>query len=234
MSPIKATHWRKGKRRHVSTSPGSILVAEEHPSGPTKSSKQRTKAGAHKHSKEVIVISSDEDEELNAATRKNVLELEDALKKSKQETIEAKQAQEKAEIKVASYDEELEAMQADADQPKINASELQDDTTCDICTMIMERPFILPQCGHVSCQACIHEWFDTIRQENWRGPFGRRYRPVYNCPTCRKIVTTEPVKVYKLKSVAQKMGQIFIEDVVHSRTPDQNETPWALFFPRRQ
>ncbi|KAK0431615.1 hypothetical protein EV421DRAFT_1911708 [Armillaria borealis] len=158
-------------------------------------------------------------------------ELEELHEESLQETGNTYEAQEQAEQKLAEWEKELKEMHEGASRRTVDASEIEDDATCEICTTIMWCPFILPQCGHVLCQICIHSWFTTIHNKHWQEDYGFHYRaPAYNCPTCQKPVTTRPVEVYKLKSIVEKVATMQGE---RNGEGSQSGDPWSTFFPPR-
>ncbi|KAJ7287406.1 hypothetical protein C8J57DRAFT_585090 [Mycena rebaudengoi] len=116
----------------------------------------------------------------------------------------------------------------------LDAVELEDHLSCEICTTMMWTPYILSSCGHAYCLKCLVEWFDTTLAQHmashpaWRPtnqpPFHRmdpRIRahpyialivqqlgpqPEYSCPTCRAPVHTRPVEDYSLKAIVQAVA----------------------------
>ncbi|KAH7919110.1 hypothetical protein BV22DRAFT_1123457, partial [Leucogyrophana mollusca] len=54
---------------------------------------------------------------------------------------------------------------------KVDVSKLEDHISCEVCTLKMWSPFILPDCGHTFCQSCLTDWFGmTLAQYTTRHP----------------------------------------------------------------
>ncbi|PBK66571.1 hypothetical protein ARMSODRAFT_977480 [Armillaria solidipes] len=252
MSSNKAsTRTRKNPRPHNSTSSG-ILVMEHGAFIPPKSKKQRQKARACSRCKDVIVISSDEDEQPVDKKPGPPSELEGVLKKLREETSAAKDAQEKAEHTLEHYEEELDELREEALQETGNAYEAQEQAEQKLAECEKElkemreggsqRKVTRKDASEIENDAtctqyiakqsiCIHSWFTTIRNEHWQEDYGFHYRgPAYNCPTCRKPVTTQPVEVYKLKSIVEKVAATQGE---RNEGGSQSGDPWSTFFPPR-
>ncbi|KIY53079.1 hypothetical protein FISHEDRAFT_69220 [Fistulina hepatica ATCC 64428] len=68
----------------------------------------------------------------------------------------------KAEVQtqMARLREELQGAKSAANG--MNLSKIDDHICCEICTLKMWRPFILPACGHTFCMSCLQDWFQTI------------------------------------------------------------------------
>ncbi|KAJ7128930.1 hypothetical protein C8R43DRAFT_1026399 [Mycena crocata] len=111
----------------------------------------------------------------------------------------------------------------------LDAIQVEDHISCEICTRTMWNPYILSGCGHSFCLDCLVEWFGTNLAQHmaahpgWRStnqlPFrasdprirGHPYlaaviahqgpQPEYTCPTCRSEVSTKPREDYSLKTI---------------------------------
>jgi hypothetical protein len=85
----------------------------------------------------------------------------------------------------------------------------------------------LPDCGHVFCQTCLQDWFNTTLahfsathphydannpvlhlQAFPRALQAAAYQqaPQYTCPTCRAIVQNRPVEVFALKALVRTVA----------------------------
>jgi len=62
---------------------------------------------------------------------------------------------------VVAENKQLKASIRDKTKHMLDASLLEDSISCEICTMKMWTPYILPECGHVFCQTCLSDWFST-------------------------------------------------------------------------
>ena len=56
--------------------------------------------------------------------------------------------------------------------------------TCQICLLLMSRPFALAPCGHVSCHACLVSWFS-----NEPGTLGQAAPPAADAPNANGPAT---------------------------------------------
>ncbi|KAF9021867.1 hypothetical protein BDZ89DRAFT_1042522 [Hymenopellis radicata] len=67
-------------------------------------------------------------------------------------------------IEISSDDENdtaLHSLRIQIKKLKEATSKLEDDLNCEICSMKMWHPFVLPQCGHTFCKKCLRDWFST-------------------------------------------------------------------------
>ncbi|KAK0448210.1 hypothetical protein EV421DRAFT_1733341 [Armillaria borealis] len=233
------------------STPLGILVMEHGAFIPPKSKKQQQKAHARSCSQDVIVISSDEDEQPVDKKPGQPLELEGVLKRLReyQETSAAKDTQEKAEHKLERYEEELEELHKESLQETSNTYEAQEQAEqklaeCkkelkEMCKGASRHTVTRKDASEIEDNAtctqyianqsiCIHSWFTAIRNEHWQEDYGFHYRaPMYNCPTCRKPVTTWLVEVYKLKSIVEKVAAMQGE---RNGEGSQSGDPWSTFF----
>ncbi|SJK97740.1 uncharacterized protein ARMOST_00993 [Armillaria ostoyae] len=182
MPPARATR----STRRTSPLPKSggrfevTLVSDDDPD-PSPSVK-RWKNGKPAAPVDVIEISSDDDEEPPPPPVKKptkTSELEALVKKLRKETEKAKQAQAEAEKRAACFEEALKISQMKAatpsrSRPTIDPSKLEDDINCEICTLKMWSPYLLPECGHTFCQSCLRDWFNTTLEQH------RRQHPHYH------------------------------------------------------
>ncbi|EIW80339.1 hypothetical protein CONPUDRAFT_154374 [Coniophora puteana RWD-64-598 SS2] len=44
----------------------------------------------------------------------------------------------------------------------ISRNDLDELVSCKVCTIKMQSPYLLPDCGHTLCQSCLVNWFDII------------------------------------------------------------------------
>ncbi|SJL13929.1 uncharacterized protein ARMOST_17380 [Armillaria ostoyae] len=115
-------------------------------------------------SADVVEISSDEDEKPLRKKRDKIFELEHLVIKMKEDNYQAKKAQRITEKKLAQYEEELVCLRLESDRLTMKPSQLNDNTTCEICATYMWSPYLLPECGHTFCQTCIRDWFATTKR----------------------------------------------------------------------
>jgi hypothetical protein len=115
----------------------------------------------------------------------------------------------------------------------------------------------LSECGHVFCQECLSNWFNSARTQHLnahpahmplpvyfqnavRNPVADPHTflqaamhlaqhppPQYTCPTCRKVVTKKPVEDYTLKKVVSWVAGAMGETA--PKTPPA-ANPWDRFF----
>ncbi|KAK0212616.1 hypothetical protein DFS33DRAFT_48369 [Desarmillaria ectypa] len=181
MPPARATRsTRKNTPSPESGRSGVTLVSDD-PPAPSPPVKRRKNGKSLAAPVDVIVISSDDDDEPPPPVKKptKVLELEALVQKLKKETEKAKQAQAEAEKRAACFEEalkisKLQAATPSLSRPTIDPSKLEDDITCEICTLKMWSPHILPECGHTFCQSCLRDWFNTTLEKH------RRQHPHYH------------------------------------------------------
>ncbi|KAG7449617.1 uncharacterized protein BT62DRAFT_991778 [Guyanagaster necrorhizus] len=181
MPPARAT---KSTRRNKSLSKSGrsevTLVSDDGPP-PLPSAKRRKNGKTAAAPVDVIEISSDDEEVPPPPLKKpaKMLELEALVNKLKKKTEKAKRAQDEAEKRAAYFEEALKISQLKAatsshSRPLIDPSKLEDDITCEICTLKMWSPCILPECGHTFCQSCLRNWFNTTLEQH------RRQHPRYH------------------------------------------------------
>ncbi|KAK0220723.1 hypothetical protein IW262DRAFT_1462086 [Armillaria fumosa] len=139
---------------------------------------------------EVINISSDEEEAASKNTSNEVANLQIVVNLLTKEIGELTRAQEHAEKRAAKYDELLESAgqaksaQEEAEQQakryevELNETQrqlralqatyasLEEDIVCEICSLTMWVPFVLPDCGHTICETCIQSWLGRILDQH--------------------------------------------------------------------
>ncbi|KAF5385909.1 hypothetical protein D9615_002359 [Tricholomella constricta] len=112
---------------------------------------------------EVIEISSDD--EPTPPLNPVLVELRRQVRKLKEENARYKADLAKSDSELLSAREEILGLKALPTHGKgklvLDISQLEDNVNCEICTLRMWSPFILPECGHTFCQSCLQDWFDT-------------------------------------------------------------------------
>ncbi len=117
--------------------------------------------------------------------------------------------------------------------------------TCQICLLLMHRPFALAPCGHVACHPCLVSWFSndtstsalpaaarpvppadgsaSSTQPTPSAPPPRSNLAVHRkktCPHCRAVVREKPVEVWIIKDM--------VGNVVRSGLADEESIPLEL------
>ncbi|KAJ6612792.1 hypothetical protein B0H10DRAFT_2222818 [Mycena sp. CBHHK59/15] len=175
---------------------------------------------------DIIEISSDEDEEpvvprSGVATSK----LQDKIRQLEQENA-----------RMRKENEEMKKRQM------LEAADMEDQVTCEVCSTKMWSPFILPDCGHTFCQQDLENWFSTtLNQHRTLYPhgnvnipamnlYGAAPPPLYTCPKCRETVRSRPIQNFALKgfvrSIAAKAGEYSPK-----KTTGSSVNVWNRFFP---
>ncbi|KAL0956175.1 hypothetical protein HGRIS_002335 [Hohenbuehelia grisea] len=193
---------------------------------------------------DVIDISDDTDEDVPPATKAPVRR-DSTNWKAKFEALEKElatlkkfnqtQTDELSTLQKQLADQEAERQLRDLNEKSAEASiapsQLEDLVTCEICTALMWKPYILPNCGHTYCESCLRDWFNTTLAQHMQAHPGYdpnqqipqdlldllrhpHYRqgaeamiaaqyaqPEYSCPTCRERVRDHPTENFSLKSV---------------------------------
>ncbi|KAF9039542.1 hypothetical protein BDZ89DRAFT_1110202 [Hymenopellis radicata] len=162
MPAARAT--RQNRASPLATSPKhsnrsrDVIELPSRPAAPTKRKPRHT---------EVIEISSDDDEAaLPAYEAARADALEAQVKKLKAELAKSEADKKRIRKERTALQETVEKLQASkaqdaGDEETIAISKLEDDLTCEICSMKMWHPYILPKCGHTFCETCLHGWFTT-------------------------------------------------------------------------
>ncbi|KAF4567766.1 hypothetical protein EYR40_006773 [Pleurotus pulmonarius] len=81
----------------------------------------------------------------------------------------------------------------------IKPSDLEDQVNCEICTMKMWRPYLLPDCGHSFCESCLQDWFSTILARHMQA------HPEYNANNHKRNV---PAHIRQMLPYAQYHPQV--------------------------
>ncbi|KAJ7502833.1 hypothetical protein B0H11DRAFT_1986565 [Mycena galericulata] len=187
---------------------------------------------------ELIEILSSDDEDQPRKRQATI-----PKEQSKQLQQEIRILQQKC-AKLAKVEDELERTRKENGELKLaakrsgkvvlDASQLEDHISCEICTSTMLTPYILSGCGHSYCGRCLVEWFGTCLAQhmaahpNWRPTNQPSYhllnpgirahpyiaammaqqgpQPEYTCPTCRAVVSTKPIEDYALKAIIQAVS----------------------------
>ncbi|PBK83623.1 hypothetical protein ARMGADRAFT_1089240 [Armillaria gallica] len=127
MLPSKAPNRSCKKTHHHNTPLDNILIMKNEAFVPSKSSRQREKAYVRSPLKEIIVISSDKDEQPGHDNSRKILELEHTVQNLMKETQIAKDAQELAEKVLACVEEELDDIREEALQETSNTIQAQEE-----------------------------------------------------------------------------------------------------------
>ncbi|KAJ7747963.1 hypothetical protein DFH07DRAFT_1062660 [Mycena maculata] len=181
------------------------------------------------NSGEIIEISSDEDDEPVASRT--------AVASSKLQERIRQLERENERIKLENEDIKKQRM--------VEAADMEDQVTCEVCSSKMWSPFILPDCGHTFCQQDLENWFATTLKQhcniyphynvnaavvNVYGLMQRLPLPNYTCPKCRENVKSKPIQNFAMKGfvrvVAGKVGESSPKKTVGSPN-----NVWNRFFP---
>ncbi|TFL04754.1 hypothetical protein BDV98DRAFT_602173 [Pterulicium gracile] len=178
MAPDRVSRTRSGRKDTVQTtlrvsprrgSTNAIVVESslfdaglEILSGSSKKPIKQTKSNKRKHTvpadAEVVEISSDE-EPLAPPPSAEVKRLTAQLHKVQKQLAQTKASAEKEKAKLA---KEIAELKQCGGKTALDATELEDTVTCEICASTMWAPYITPNCGHSFCGTCLQEWFAKI------------------------------------------------------------------------
>ncbi|KAF8835552.1 hypothetical protein BDN67DRAFT_418487 [Paxillus ammoniavirescens] len=119
-------------------------------------------------SNEVLEISSsDESQPVAKATAKKHPQTSDATLKDLQRTIKNLQEQLKqSDQGAASSSQEIAELKHKISLSEDALSELEEHISCEVCTLKMWNPYLLPDCGHCFCQNCLVDWFSTTQAQH--------------------------------------------------------------------
>ncbi|KAK0462187.1 hypothetical protein IW261DRAFT_1428170 [Armillaria novae-zelandiae] len=144
---------------------------------------KRKRTEANQMAVEIIKISLDEDEPVNKKRLTDIAGL-------KFETGKAKRAQGKAERCAEHYHKSLQAMgdivkaKEEADQLvakyerenkeckdqlqelKATFNSMEQDAECEICKLPLWYLYLLPDCGHIFCEKCVHDWLEAVMKKH--------------------------------------------------------------------
>ncbi|KAJ6558510.1 hypothetical protein DFH09DRAFT_922415, partial [Mycena vulgaris] len=202
----------------------------------------RSSSKRKKHSApepELIEILSS-DEEVQPRKRQATTPSKDQIKQLQQEVRNLKQKCSKLEKVEGELEHsrqeigELKLASRRSGKVVLDAAQLEDHISCEICTTTMWTPYILSGCGHTFCLKCLVEWFNTTLAQHmgahpaWDATNQPPYhllsarirthpliaamitaqgpQPEYTCPTCRAAVLTKPVEDYALKAIVQAVA----------------------------
>ncbi|KAJ7291166.1 hypothetical protein C8J57DRAFT_210905 [Mycena rebaudengoi] len=216
--------------KHTRQNSDVVMIPAEIAKRPKTKQKTQRKENCPVNSGEIIEISSDEDE-VSVAPRNGVAmsKLHEKIKQLEQENA-----------RIRGENEEMKKKQM------LEAVEMEDQVTCEVCDSKMWSPFILPGCGHTFCQQDLENWFATALKQhrtiypqydvNYVPPGNNPYyqplpAPAYSCPKCREPVRSKPMQNFALKpfvrSIASKTGE-----TSPKKTPG-NPQVWNRFFAAR-
>ncbi|KAJ7755755.1 hypothetical protein DFH07DRAFT_490157 [Mycena maculata] len=193
----------------------------------SRSSSKRKKRSAPEPNELIEILSSDEEIQprKRQATEKEQIKLQQEIRVLQQ--------------KYGKLEDELESTRKENGELKLaskrsgkvvlDAAQLEDLTSCEICTTTLWTPYILSGCGHSYCSKCLVEWFGTClaqhiaTHQGWHptnqppyhllNPRIRAHpyiaamvaqqgpQPEYTCPTCRAPALTKPIEDYSLKAL---------------------------------
>lgn len=180
---------------------------------------------------EVIEISSDDESPAPSIPNTIVADLRRQIKKLKEENAQCKQDLVEAEKEVVRARETVSEMQTSLQPEKgkliLDTSHVEDQLSCEVCTGRLWSPYILPECGHIFCQTCLQDWFNTTLAHfltthphydvnnpiPYLQPFQHvpqaivhQQAPQYTCPTCRATVQNRPVEVFTVKALVRTVA----------------------------
>ncbi|TFK74610.1 hypothetical protein BDN72DRAFT_668762 [Pluteus cervinus] len=119
---------------------------------------------------DVIEISSDEDEEPVNSSQRAMGELRKKVRKLEDEVTRTKREKVRAEDDLKQLREEHQTLKngfekQGREKASMDVSQLQENILCEVCTMPMWSPHLLPGCGHTFCQSCLADWFNTTHRQ---------------------------------------------------------------------
>ncbi|KAI0311903.1 hypothetical protein OF83DRAFT_709262, partial [Amylostereum chailletii] len=175
--------YPRGSKRHSPDVEVIVISSDDEDTAPPRkkrASGRKPKPGATDDGIEVIKASA---RTTDSTTPAQLAEIRRKLKKAEQERDRLKKALDEAreqsakdaqkvkrcEQMVLLEQEKREKAEAQAESKEkadipasmISTSSLEDIINCEICTLKMWSPFILSDCGHVFCQKCLNDWFQS-------------------------------------------------------------------------
>ncbi|CCM06210.1 uncharacterized protein FIBRA_08454 [Fibroporia radiculosa] len=138
---------------------------------------------------DLIVISSDD--EASTGTKRHPKTKSRKAEKRKQRTsipssveiVEISSDDSVSSIKHETSTSTIKSLQKQLNEAKkevqrlkaVQPSSLEDHISCEICTLKLWTPYVLP-CGHSFCQTCLQDWFNTTLAQHMTS------HPDYNQP----------------------------------------------------
>ncbi|KIK39002.1 hypothetical protein CY34DRAFT_808757 [Suillus luteus UH-Slu-Lm8-n1] len=90
------------------------------------------------------------------------------LEEQRQELVAQSREIDAGHQEIKLQQEKLAALQAKGKSKSIDATELGDMLSCDICAHLMHSPYLLSDCGHCYCEGCLRGWFDETLTKHIR------------------------------------------------------------------
>ncbi|KIJ67464.1 hypothetical protein HYDPIDRAFT_25919 [Hydnomerulius pinastri MD-312] len=97
------------------------------------------------------------------ALERTIRSLQQDLKRSKEKEDSDAVLIHELERSVRSLKDELAELQKDN---KHDLSSLEDYISCEICTLKLWTPYLLPACGHSFCSGCLVDWFSATQAQH--------------------------------------------------------------------
>ncbi|KAF8441773.1 hypothetical protein L210DRAFT_896447 [Boletus edulis BED1] len=126
------------------------------------------------HTRDVLEISSDDESMPKKSSTRKQAQSAEATNRDLERTIKKLQEELKStEQLLATSSREIEELKCDFYNkdaspllsffPPFVFAGLEEHTLCEVCTLTMWCPYILPECGHSFCEKCLVDWFSTTQ-----------------------------------------------------------------------
>ncbi|KAG1765686.1 hypothetical protein EDD22DRAFT_397819 [Suillus occidentalis] len=90
------------------------------------------------------------------------------LEEQRQELVAQSREIDAGHQEIKLQQEKLAALQGKGKSKYVDATELGDMLSCDICAHLMHSPYLLSDCGHCYCEGCLKGWFDETLTKHIR------------------------------------------------------------------